>query len=394
MFHGQRMNLASPMTGAVAVALLALVIPMATLHGGAGRPSEELTAPPFGWPRLLVAHFLSMVPLTWLIATRVARFAEAPAGLWLFLAAIVALVMPGVVSLVSELLSGLEANLLLRAVVRSFIASFCMLPGLAAATVIGRYPTPPSRPLHWAASLIIGFVPPWVYADRLIDVRVSQLQTALASGRFVKAQRLLRGLEEVGADPSAMTGGRLADVEHSIQRLMERVKYPLPADASVSRQIDRAFHLIQLDRLDEAAELLSPLSEQEPATAGLLLAAVRRDQKRWDEAIAAYRVVVDHLPLNAVEGRQTAFQGLTEALIAGGRPHEAEAILEQALREMPQLAAFWHWQLGQYYFRGGRPFLALEHLHRANELAPHTMGPRVAPLLESIRRATPGCLLR
>jgi tetratricopeptide (TPR) repeat protein len=246
---------------------------------------------------------------------------------------------------------------------------------------------------RWAA-VILALVPPGVYADRLIAARAGQLSGEMASGRFVKARLLVLGLQEVGADPHSLIPVRLADLDASIQRLSDRVKHPLPPHTAPGRQIDRAFHLIQLDRLDEAAELLAPWAESEPAAAGLLLAGVRRDQKRWDEAIRTYESVLLRLPRDALEARTIAYQGLAEALIAGGRPDEAETVLSQALQEMPQQAAHWHWQLGNYYFRGGRPLLARQHLGKARDLSPQTMGPRVTPILDSIRRSTPGCLFR
>ncbi|MCX7701482.1 MAG: tetratricopeptide repeat protein, partial [Gemmataceae bacterium] len=355
---------------------------------------------------MLAAHFIAAAPLAWLLAVPLARSAEAPVGLWLMLAAIAGLIAPLVSPAIASALDAVEANLLVRTVCRSAIALVFILPGMAAsaalASEISASPSvistdgPSSRTpkIALTAAATLALVPPGVYADQLIERRLPQVKTELRSGRFVKARRLILALRETGGNEVIAEVESLTELDRKIERLADRVKHPLPNSAPLGRRVERAFLLIQLDRLEEAAELLEPLAVDDPATAGLLLAGIRRDQKRWPEAVTVYRRVVEQLPATAQEARQTAFQGLAEALVAAGQPHDAEAVYRQALEQMPTQAAYWHWQLGQHFFRGGRPATALEHLHEAEKLDPTTVGPKVAPLLESIRRATPGCLLR
>jgi tetratricopeptide (TPR) repeat protein len=89
-----------------------------------------------------------------------------------------------------------------------------------------------------------------------------------------------------------------------------------------------------------------------------------------------------------------AYDGLAHNARAAGRPAEAEAAYRDGLEQVPGAAAHFHFQLGRHYQGGGRPGLALEHLHEAVRLDPARFAAPARPLIGELRRSTPGCLLR
>ncbi len=74
----------------------------------------------------------------------------------------------------------------------------------------------------------------------------------------------------------------------ALDRLQAEARRGLSEGATTRGRLDRAFQFVQLDRIDDADQLLRPLVEVDP-DAALLLAALDRDRGRWADCERAYR---------------------------------------------------------------------------------------------------------
>src|SRR5262245_4780072 len=265
-------------------ALVAVALPAAAIHALTieERLPAGLTAAPFGWPRLLVAHLAAAVPLGFVVAgwmndrRRNRRPAERIYG-WLAAAlGVTGFAVVGMSSL-ANVLDGMGAGLLVRALVRSTVSTALVTPWIGAALGLANSAGLPSR-LQAAAALLIATIPPGVYADRLVDVRSTGLDTLASTGRMVRARGLLTGLNDITGDPALVA--RLRKLDRDIDAATKGVSRELSPKASATARLTRAFVFMQLDRAAEAEAILGPLAESD-SMAALLLGAAYRDQRRW-----------------------------------------------------------------------------------------------------------------
>lgn len=383
----------------------AVAVPAAVLHAlvpDDARRAAGLTAAPFAWPRVLVAHLVAALPLG-LIAARPLRAAahahDVPPGAWLVCAAAVlggvVLVSPGLADALSGGAFGEVPLLVLRALVAlALVVPWCAWAG-----------DKPDRALPRAGVAVavacgLALVPPALYARAATTARAASATEWLASGRLVKAERALAGLCELGS-AREVAGKPPGEVRRALVRELDRVesaaRVPLPPTAPPLARFARAEVLLRLDRLDEAAALLEPLAPGSP-NAQMLLATVDRDRGHFAASAAGYEAVLARAVPDAAafpKARETArlaFEGLAFVARADERPADAEAALLRALDALPANAAHFHFLLGRHYHDGGRPVRALEHLRRATELDP-LYAARAADLERAIRTGTPACVL-
>jgi hypothetical protein len=385
--------------------VLAVAVPAAALHAlvpDDARRAAGLTAAPFAWPRVLVAHLLCALPLGLLVARSLcaaARANDVPPGAWPAVAAAVlgavAVASPGL----ADALSGGEFGEVPLLVLRALVALVLVLPWCAWAR---SEPEPlPRAGVAFAVATGLSLVPPALYASAATAARASTASEWAATGRVAKAERALAGLCELGrARP--VNGKPPGELRRALLRELERLgagaKYPLTASAPPRARVARAEVLIQLDRLDESAALLEPLAAGS-LEARLLLATVDRDRGRYTESAAHYEAVIARAVPDAAQfpaARETArgaFEGLAFVARADARPADAEAALLRAREALPADAAHFHFLLGKHYNDGGRPAKALEHLRRAAELDPK-YADRAAEIERAIRTGTPACVLK
>ncbi|OAN44079.1 peptide transporter [Paramagnetospirillum marisnigri] len=131
----------------------------------------------------------------------------------------------------------------------------------------------------------------------------------------------------------------------------------------------KAKGLLALDRADEALPLLERLAATEDPESLLALGNAYRQLNRQAEAVAAFRRLTRAAP-NHPGGHVNL--GL---LLASGRPEDALAPLEDAVRLHPGVAEL-QALLGQTLLRLGRVDAAVERLKRALELAPDLAAPQ------------------
>jgi len=388
-------------------AVLAVAVPAAVLHSAT--PDERLavglTAAPFAWPRVLVAHLATALPLGLIVAGWVRSLPgmkDTPRGLWMAVgfgwAGVVAALSPGIGDAIAGSGFGPVPLLLLRAT----LAITLVLPWCIAATA------PPSgaRLIRWpgiafGVGLGLAVIPCGMYTDAVTGARTEQAAELLARERLVRAEAVVGGLCELGSERQVANQSP-ADVRKGLGQVIPRLRRaadrPLPASAPRGARLERALLMIQLDRLDEAAGLLRPLSPAD-TTAALLLATVHRDQERWAESDALYSAALEkRLPraendANARADCLIALEGLVFNARADRRPADAERVLNRGLEALPSEAAYLHFQLGRHYADGGRPGPAVEHLRAAAAIDPNGYQSAADDQIRRIRTHTPACLL-
>lgn len=381
----------------------AVVIPAAVLHFSAPdeRLAAGLTAAPFGWPRVLVSHLLTALPLG-LIAARWLRAApavnEAAPVLWIALGAGAPVLGAAVCSALGEAVSGGTFGAVPLLALRAAVAFVLVLPWCVWATA---RPEPDARPLVCPGALFglgaaVAVVPCGLYVEAVVAARTEQAADLVRRERVVRADAVLTGLVELGSK-RAIGKKSPAEVRKGYAAVLPRLKRAGNGSPSATAPLDRALLLIRLDRLDEAADLLRPLAERDD-TAALLLATVYRDQERWAASDELYaRVLAAQLPRaetnpSLAGACLTAVEGLAFNARADGRPADAERALTRGLGAIPGRAAHFHFLLGRHYHDGGRTGPAVEHLREAAKLDPASHAEPAAKLIRQIQTATPACL--
>lgn len=386
--------------------LLAVVVPAAALHFGA--PEERLkaglTAAPFGWPRVLVAHLVTALPLGLVIARclrAVSAVNDLVRGAWVLiggaLAGAAVLVCPGVAEVIWDGGFDFAPLLLLRALIAlALVLPWCIWaldapePGVSNAAPLGR---------ALALASAFALLPCGLYSEAVVAARTESAADLVSRERVARADAVLAGLVELGSDREVAKRSPAAlrkEYAQVLPRLAESAGRPLSAGAPPRARLSRALELIQLDRSAEAAALLEPLAAPENDTMSMLLATVYRDLERWAESDALFaRVLEKNLPRagtdpGAAETCVRAIEGLAFNARADGRPQDTERALTRGLDELPGRAAEFHFQLGRHYHDGGRPGLALEHLREAVRLDPKYAEP-ADRITRAIRTATPAC---
>src|SRR5262249_48926365 len=247
--------------------VLAVVVPATVLHLSAGddRRAAGLTAAPFAWPRLLVAHLVTALPLG-LIVGRWVRSQPAvkqtARGVWvatgLAVAGFAAMLSPGI----GEAIVASEAASVPLLLLRSLLAFVMVLPWCVAALELPSAPRPPVRPgVLFGVGLGLAVIPCGMYAEVVVPARTNQAAELLRRGRLVRAEGVVTGLCELGSE-RAINDKPPAEVRKALAALIPKLRQAadrsLPTTSAPAARLHRALVLIQLDRLDEAAALLQP----------------------------------------------------------------------------------------------------------------------------------------
>jgi hypothetical protein len=391
--------------------VLAVVVPAVVLDLTAGdaRRAAGLSAAPFAWRRVLLAHLVAALPLGLVVAAwvrslpAVATSARWP---WVVLAA-VATALGVVVSWgMGDAIARSEFWAVPLLLLRSLLALVLVLPGCVAVALPGLTPAGSPQPERSAPGIAFGVgiglavIPCGIYAEAVTTAHTREAAVLLTQRRLVRAEGVVTGLCELGSERSigtrspAETRKMLAALVAALRREADR---PFPTSASPADRVGRAVLLIQLERLDEAAAILQPLVPGND-TATLMLAAVYRNQQQWAQSDTLYAAILEKLLPRAPTDEaartacRTAFDGLADNARMGHRPAEAEATLKRGLEELPADTAHFHFLLGKHYHDAGRVGLALFHLRTAARLDPAGLEKPADDLIRQIRTSTPGCL--
>jgi hypothetical protein len=405
----------------VAGVALAVLVPAVVLDLAAGeaRRAAGLSAAPFAWRRILLAHLAAAVPLGLAVALwlrSLPALAATARWKWMVLGALAAVLGGAASAGIADAVAGSDLGAVPLLLLRSLGAFVLVVPWCVAALdprpapepipeneeIEGRIPARGSGlpAVAFGVGLGLAVVPCGLYAETVTAALTHEAATLLTQRRLLRAESVVTGLCELGSErpvrmrSPAQVRKWLAATLGALRRQAER---PVPASAAPAALLDRAVLLVQLERLDEAAAFLQPLAPGDD-TAALMLAAVYRNQQRWPESDGLYASTLEKLLPRARTdeaargGCRTAFEGLAENARMDRRPAEAEATLHRGLRELPEDAAHFHFLLGRHYHEAGRVGLALDHLRTAARLQPAGFEKPVDDLIRQIRTATPGCL--
>ena len=399
----------NPPSSRIALVLATGVIAPTLLMGWLvppGRLDLGLGCAPFGWRTLLIVHLVASLPIGVMASAGLVR-AVGLGSWWARVGACILLGFLGafaVASLGDGVVKALEwpgAGFVARGIVRTVVACSLTLPWLVGATLCaGPDPRIPASPAALLVGATLAFLPPSAYAGQLAENRSHDLNSNLGSGRLLKAMASLVVLLELG-DKRTVAGAlptrALRGLEESLARLRRDVTFDLPPSATPAQMLGRAFQLIQLERLDEAESMLRPLAETS-LDALLLLGAIDRDRARWSDAETSYRraLALPHPETTRDDdfrGRlATAYDGLAEAARSGGNPKVAEQAYREAGVRLPEMAGYFSFQSGRHHLDGGRPWEAIARLQQAVRLDP-SLEAKVRPFLLQARVRTPGCIL-
>ena len=386
-------------------AVLAVVVPALVLDSmvGEGRRVADLSAAPFAWRRLLIAHLIAAVPLGLVVAAKCRQALPALAWWWAALAVGVAVITGAACAPIGDAVAHSGLGMFPLLLLRSLFAFVLVLPWCLAAVD----PSPGTRPagpplVAIAVGVGLAFIPCGLYAEAIITAQTKEAGTLLRQKRTVRAEGIVIGLRELGSgqtingqSPSKMAE-MLAFRLSALRREMDRPPRQSPSRGDRMTQVPL---LIELDRLQEAAALLEPLVPGDDA-ATMMLAAVHRNLQRWTESDALYSAILEKLLPQARTDEsariacRVGFEGLAGNAQMDGRPAEAEAALTRGLNELPEDASYFHFLLGRHYHDLGRFGIALHHLETATRLDPTGIGKSADTYVHRIRTATPGCLWR
>ncbi len=357
----------------------------------------------FGWPRLLLAHVLSTLPLS-LLTSLSLRNEYFPQRSWrnivlmviggISLAVIFRWIGPSLGIFLDPESRSYFVRLLLRvACCLSLQVPWCLL-GLLCVPRSGDM-TPNDFPVwsRWALVVAIGVVLPGVYASSVIQSETNRLNTL----PMWLAERAIERVQELGSDP-LVQGTRVSAIRKQLNGQLRRcekvVSAPLPPNGSVEEQLKRSNCLIGLGRYAEAESLLQQFASDNPK-ANLLLGSLHQAQKKWTASSEAYRHALTLLGSESdhKEEQIIAYNALAFNLREQQKHAEAAKVYQEAMSQLPTQQAFFHFQLGRHYESTGRLPLAGEQFEQAAALEPEQFGKQSQAWLTAIAQKSPGCFL-
>lgn len=379
--------------------ILAAVVPLLALWWATPpeRAAAGLAVSPFGWPSLLVVHALAAVPaallLARLVAARVHGNNPGPVVLLGLLAAGLGYLVVGELG---AALADADTGFAVRTLVRTLFGVLLALPWCVAACL----PATADKvdPLVALACVMVGVGLPAIQADRVAGQALTEAAGHVERDRLVRVVPLLAVAADVspGRSPPGGTKATVRQVQEAVAKDLKRLT--ALAELPPSRpSVEYGELLVKLDRLTEAEEYLGRLAEKNPV-ARLRLGECLQLQRRWAASDDALRSAVaemlpkadrDHVRAWCAEGYDLLAESATARRDTAGR----EAVLWEALASLPQLAGYWHLQLGRHFRLSGRPFDALAAFAAAEEADPK-LTPQLDALRRDIRENTPGCLVR
>lgn len=383
--------------------LLAVVLPLTALSlaAPAERSSHGLAVKPYGWPSLLVIHFLAVLPISLLIADLL-KSALRIQNVVPFL--LVGFLMCGIafvgIDPFGERLESLEVDFGLRIVIRTLVAIGLTIPFLVAARV--GTPELPRSKIAILVSLVVAFLLPGIWAEKLIKENLSKVTNDISRGRLLRASHDLGGLTDLAPDRTFSTGSdsrTLSELKKmlakDISKINERVVRAPKESAKWSEKIEYVSDLIALDRLSEAERILLTLPNN--PVAQRRLSEVYQLQNRFAESDAVLkeflkegltRLDKPNVKAACVE----AFDALANNAAEQRDYPRVEAILKEAIQKIPSEEAHFRYELGLHYKMRNRPFDAQREWNEALRLNP-SLEPVIGPLLRNLKEHTPACLV-
>lgn len=432
-----------PFRAVIAGLTAALVVSAAALAlaRGSGQLDAGLQIAPFVASSVIAIHVVMTLPLSWLAALRLSFHCPTwLAGTLAAVAAMLTVIVGKDLAAWIERGAGSFPELVLAR------ATWCLalqVPWCILAMRLSRNETQSTHAGGWALAMagFAALVPPALYVIHLTGRQAATLPDLLARGRVTRAlsvteqicqlgrAELLLPADErpVGGDPRAgkrSIGELRVQLRREVRELTDAVKLPLTPGAHPI--IRRARQFAQLDRLDEAEELLRPVAGDDSA-AMLLFAALLQDRQRWGEsdewyrsALARRRTALERDPRAFAQSFATvagaaasplatlaiaadsgqamrdcirAYDGLAFNARGRGALAQSEAYYREAMDRIPPARAHFHFQLGRHYEQADRPAAAIEQFNEAARLAPREFEAAASARITRLQQHTPACLL-
>jgi tetratricopeptide (TPR) repeat protein len=235
---------------------------------------------------------------------------------------------------------------------------------------------------------------PWIFADHLARQQAELAGELLASGKYAEAHAPVLALCDVGSSREingqspTVVARELATRTAAYFASLER---PLSKSASDGERVARAQAHARFGQLKAARAELVAIVEHD-VEACLLVAATYQEEGNFTESNRFY------LHARSLAGEKDeraairAIDGLAFNARAVSRHDDAANLYRAGLAEFPVAAAHFHFQLGQHYQLGGRPWLAAEHFEQAAALEPKPYRAAADRQLAKLRLTTPACL--
>jgi len=384
---------------AAALVIVALVILLgASIAGGAWSDGQ---APfPFVWRDVAIAYALCALPLAWLLAALIQRFAPPAMLIAMALVVVVLSVLP-FLDAVQALLADAVADAYLGFALRNTVGFGLMFSAsLAVMAALGRresmVTTSVRRGVFAVSVAAFALVLcPAIYVNARCRNDLGRLDGLVDQLRLDQALVLAKNVATL--DSELMLRGKplptvVASLEKAIHELEEQVAPPLAADATDAARMERARQLAMLGQTASAIDVLRPMQDAE---ADNLRGAIYAARSEWDDGLAAYeRAKIGYEARPASDAR---LAGLTRATTGvafchrrAGRYAEAEAAYQELLGIAP--TADTHFLLAQFYDDAQQAKKAHFHARRAMEFAPKRYRERGEALIGKMSVFQFGCL--
>ncbi|MEW4528689.1 tetratricopeptide repeat protein [Maioricimonas sp. JC845] len=368
-------------------ALSAVVVAAVSLLAG-GVPAPVLDVP----LDLLMAHLLCSLPLAVAATIQMQRSSRGVAmasGVTIGLLPVLLARLP---------VAGPDGVSLADVAVRSLLMLAAAL--LPVAVVMRRRAAGRLAPLPVAAlllGLVVMFLPATLYTVTVAQRLEEKLDDLLGHNRVARASEVAGQLLRVAPEatwqerPVRKLSDELAE---QTQRMVEALAQVGPP-RSLSEVGQRVSVCMQLDRWDEARDLLHPLATAgQPLPLALdTLGLVAQREQNWDESLRWYSKALNAWSVQSepgnVAGRASALKGMALAQYQLGRVREAAATYEALLELQPTAGN--HLLAARFYKENEQLTRARQHAEAAIALDPAIGGPVAEKLLTSLQQSRFGC---
>lgn len=323
------------------------------------------TVPLFGSLRVTLVYLCASLPLGWMLVNRVSAWMPPRAVLAsACLGCLIALAVPAI----SHFLDLHSASYTQRNLMRSTISLTFMLPLVSMFTLVRASKQETTAPLA-TTNVLLAFACAILLPTLYVDAQIKSLRDAWLAqeggGRIISQLKVATCAWELhgeGILKDRRVIAHIRDLKRQLQSIQRDLQSTLPPNASPQHYQQRAMQLLSIDRAAEAEQLLSQLA---PCTEVWLLRALcAREVQRWESVERAARAVLASAPADRL-----AMELLGESLHRQRRYDEAIAVYRPLLDNNQSAAdAAIHVRMAKVFMDEGDRTMALHHLEAAKRL--------------------------
>lgn len=323
------------------------------------------TVPLFGSVRVTLVYVCASLPLCWMLVNRVSAWMSSRAILTsAFLGCLIALAVPAI----SHFLDLHSAGYTQRNVMRSAISLAFTLP-LVSMFILVRASKPATMAPLATVNVLLAFVCAVLLPTLYVEIQMKNLRDAWLAqeggGRIISQLKVATCAWELHGEGMLKDRRLIAhirDLKRQLQSIQRDLQSTLPPNASPQHYQQRVMQLLSIDRAAEANQLLSRLAPC--AEVWLLRALCAREVQRWESVERATRAVLD-----SASADRLAMELLGESLHHQRRYDEAIAVYRPLLdnNQSPADAAI-HVRMAKAFMDKGDRTMALQHLEAAKRL--------------------------